>query len=85
MSGLYTERLENHRRIFEERFPAFLPKAEGMRGTAARAMAYACEAGGQTAASGAGDGILPLMLRRRRTGAAFCRGGGNDPLLFAGA
>ncbi len=74
MSGLYTERLENHRRIFEERFPAFLPKAEGMRGTAARAMAYACEAGGKR--------LRPVLAME------FCRlccGDGERALPFAAA
>ena len=46
MSELYTEQLQEHLRVFEKELPAHLPAAEGLCETVARAMTYACEAGG---------------------------------------
>ncbi len=47
MSELYTEQLQEHLRVFEKELPAHLPAAEGLCETVARAMTYACEAGGK--------------------------------------
>lgn len=61
MSELYTEQLQEHLRIFETELPAYLPAAEGLRETVARAMTYACEAGGKR--------IRPVLTLE------FCRAG----------
>lgn len=47
MSGLYNDILQRHLERFEEALPGYLPKEEGPAASAARAMAYACEAGGK--------------------------------------
>ena len=47
MSELYTEQLQEHLSVFEKELPAHLPAAEGLCETVARAMTYACEAGGK--------------------------------------
>lgn len=47
MSGLYNDILQGHLEQFEEALSGYLPKGEGPAAIAARAMAYACEAGGK--------------------------------------
>lgn len=84
MSELYTEQLQEHLRIFETELPAYLPAAEGLRETVARAMTYACEAGGKR--------IRPVLTLEfagwpaaTPAGHAFCGGGGADSFVFAGS
>lgn len=74
MNELYTDILQGHLRDVERALPSYLPAAAGPAAIAAKAMAYACEAGGKR--------LRPVLVLE------FCRltcGDGRRALPFAAA
>ena len=72
--AIYTSQLQAHCDRFEAALPSYMPRTDGLQATVARAMAYACEAGGKR--------IRPVLIME------FCRLCGGDPvaaLPFAAA